>query len=349
MIPFCQRVQILFAKSDVSLSDVARADSTCPPPWKNVPPKIDLSLSDVRKGDLPASESKSRAMEHISSYEGYILTFTDGSKTREGVGSAFVSGCDIRSFSLPKHSSVFTSELVAISKALSFIEVGNDASHLILSDSLSSLLALRAFNPSNPLIQDILSRLVSLDRAGKCVQFCWLPSHVGIRGNETADAAARRAASSPCTRCLRLPARDFYPEVSSLILAQWQLEWESDGNNKLRELKPTLKSWSSSLRRNRREEVTLCRLRIGHTYATHGYLLCGEERPMCPICLSPITVAHVLLTCPQFRESRARHLGHIPPENTLRHLLGDDSAWIQTGSLFSYVSDINFLVIYSPR
>ena len=68
---------------------------------------------------------------------------------------------------------------------------------------------------------------------------------------------------------------------------------------------------------------------------------------MCLICLAPITVGHVLLTCPQYRESRARHLGHIPLENTLRHLLGDGSAWIQTGSLFSYISDINFPVIYS--
>ena len=75
--------------------------------------------------------------------------------------------------------------------------------HLILTDSLSSLLALRSFSPRHPFVHDILSRLTSLDQAGKSVQFCWVPSHVGIAGNERADVAARRAASAPHTR--RLP------------------------------------------------------------------------------------------------------------------------------------------------
>ena len=76
-------------------------------------------------------------------YEGYNLIYTDGSKTADGVGCAFVSGHDSRSFSLPTNSSVFTSELVTISKALCHVEVGTEDLHLILTDSLSSLLALR--------------------------------------------------------------------------------------------------------------------------------------------------------------------------------------------------------------
>ena len=89
-----------------------------------------------------------------------------------GVGCAFVSGRDVRSFSLPQHCSVFSSELLAISKALCFIEVGDEVRHLILSDSLSSLLALTAFYPMNPLVQDILNRPTSLEMAEKCIQFC---------------------------------------------------------------------------------------------------------------------------------------------------------------------------------
>ena len=69
---------------------------------------------------------------------------------------------------------MFSSELVAIIKALCFIEVSNEALHLILTDSLSSLLALRAFYPCNPLIQDVLSRLTALDQGGKTVKFCWI-------------------------------------------------------------------------------------------------------------------------------------------------------------------------------
>ena len=315
---------------------------------KCYPPDRSLPLRR-KKRDLLPLESRSRALEHLSSYEGYTLTFTDGSKTEEGLGCAFLSGQDTRSFSLPEHASVFSSELIAIDKALCFIAVSEETLHLILSDSLSSLLALRAFNHVNPLIQDILRRLTSLERDGKSIRFCWIPSHVGVSGNEHADAAARRAAAAPCTRRLPLPARDFYPAVKSFTLSQWQLMWEAQSNNKLRELKPILKLWPSSYRRKRHEEVTLCRLRIGHVYATHKYLLCGEARPECPLCHVPLTVAHVLLRCPRHRSSRRRHLGYIAPDVTLRHLLGDDSVWIQTGSLFSYLQDMKFAVIYSPR
>ena len=304
------------------------------------------TLCDVRKVDALPSESRARAAELVASYEGHILTFTDGSKSSEGVGCAFVTGCDTRTFTLPANSSVFTSELVAIGKALCFIEARNEALHLILTDSLSSLLALRSFYPSHPLVQDILSRLTALNQAGKSIQLCWIPSHVGIPGNELADAAARRAASAPCTRRLPLPARDFYPAVSAFVLCQWQEAWQAQPRNKLRNIKPALEPWFSSSRRSRREEVILCRLRIGHTYATHGYILRGAERPLCPRCREPLSVSHIMLTCPQHRRSRMRHLGHIAPDTTLRAVLGEGSDWVRTGQLFSFIRAIKLSNIY---
>ncbi|XP_037077210.1 uncharacterized protein LOC119098399 [Pollicipes pollicipes] len=45
---------------------------------------------------------------------------------------------------------------------------------------------------------DILIRLTALDRVGKKVTLCWIPSHVGIVGNKLADAAAKRASHAPC-------------------------------------------------------------------------------------------------------------------------------------------------------
>ena len=333
--PLCLRAQNLLARSGLSLRDVMRVGiTTSKPPWQFIHPLIDLSLADVKKGDILPTESRSRAMELISSYEGHTLIFTDGSKTSDGVGCAFVFGHDIRSFSLPSNSSVFTSELVAISKALCYAEVGSEALHLILTDSLSSLLALRSFYPSHPILQDILARLSAMDQTGKSVQFCWIPSHVGIAGNESADAAARRAASAPHTRRLPLPARDFYPAASLFVRSEWQRSWSALPRNKLRELKPNLEPWQSSSRRSRREEVILCRLRVGHTYGTHGHLLRGEERPLCSRCNEPVTVAPVLLACRHYARKRRVHLGRLPPTVTLKHLLGDDSPWVQNSSIF---------------
>ena len=84
-------------------------------------------------------------MQHIATYDGRAVVYTDGSKTSDGVGCAFVAGGDTRSFSLPASASVFSAELTAIDKALCFIEVCDEALHLILTDSMSNLLAIRRF------------------------------------------------------------------------------------------------------------------------------------------------------------------------------------------------------------
>ena len=306
-----------------------------------------MSLADGRKADALPHELCSRAAQLISSFESTHM-YTDGSKSSDGVGCAFVSGRDTRSFSLPANASVFTAELVAILKALCFIEVSGDAPFIIFTDSLSSLLALMSFYPRHPTVQDILARLTFLHRAGKDVQFCWIPSHVGISGNELADAAARRATSVPPTRRLPLPARDFFPCVHRFISSRWQRSWDAQGASKLRSIKPCLALWSSSFRANKHQEVSLCRLRIGHTYATHGHLLRGDERPVCSRCREPVTVKHVLLECPRYARQRARHLGHLSQSVTLKLLLADDSRWVEDGSLFSFVRDLPFQVIYSP-
>ena len=126
--------------------------------------------------------------------------------------------------------------------------------HLILSDSLSCLLALRAFTPDKPIIQDILKCLNTLECAEKYVKFYWIPSHEGICGTELADAAARRAASAPCTRRFPFPARDHNPAIRSFVQSQRQRAWDEQAN-KLRAMKPQLKQWPSSLHRNRHDEA----------------------------------------------------------------------------------------------
>ena len=73
-----------------------------------------------------------------------------------------------------------------------------------------------------------------------------------------------------------------------------------------------------------------------------------DDRPECLLCRAPLTVEHVLLWCPRHNDARKRHLGYIAPDITLRHILADDSVWVQTGSLFAYILDIRFPVIYSP-
>ena len=346
-VPFCLRVNTLLAECGLKLCEVRRDRHLTTPPWQLVSPTIDVSLSDQKKGGVHPEMLRAKALEHIATFTGHAVSYTDGSKSDGGVGCAFVSRNDTRGFTLPPNASVFTSELVAIAKILCFIEVGNEDLHLILTDSLSSLLALRTFDPTNPLVQDILLRLTTLHSAGKHVTLCWIPSHVGIMGNELADAAAKRAAQAPVTRRFTLPARDFYPAITSFLYGKWQREWDRMRNNKLRIIKPRLGVWRSATRKSRKEEVTLCRLRIGHTLATHGYLLCGGDSALCNRCGSFLTVKHVLINCPGLENERLQFFGLPSAELNIRGLLCDDSRFITSSSLFAFISATGFPVIYT--
>ena len=346
--PFCVRVHDLIGGIGLEMRDVMRIHCSPTPPWRMVLPAIDTSLAEMTKGQVAPVLFKARALEHISTYANHLAAYTDGSKTDVGVGCAFVLGQCIRSFSLPKHASVFTSEVVAIIRLLSYIETEDDILYLILTDSLSCLMALRSSDSQNPFVQEVLQRLTVLQEAGKQITLCWIPSHVGIAGNEAADAAAKRAAEKPCTRRLPLHAGDFYPTIASSLTRQWQETWDQSHGNKLYAIKPKLSPWNSSSRKSRREEVTLCRLRTGHTYATHGYLLCGDVRPQCPRCGSSLTVKHVIVDCPQLDAERRRCFGMSSSELSLTRVLGNDSSRICVEGLFKFLALARLQVIYSP-
>ena len=100
-------------------------------------------MTYLKKGSIPDEAFRAEALKHIASFTNHTITYTDGSKTSDGVVCAFVCGDTTRSFTLPRNASVFTSELLAMVKALSFIEVGGEDK--ILTDSLSCPLALRDF------------------------------------------------------------------------------------------------------------------------------------------------------------------------------------------------------------
>ena len=76
-----------------------------------------------------------------------------------------------------------------------------------------------------------------------------------------------------------MPPRDFYPAFSLFAQSRWQSAWEEQRRSKVKQLKPIIRPLLSAPRKNRQEEVILCRLRIGHTYATHGHILKGEDKP----------------------------------------------------------------------
>ncbi|GFW59333.1 probable RNA-directed DNA polymerase from transposon X-element [Trichonephila clavipes] len=120
--------------------------------------------------------------------------YTDGSKRADYVGCRVVIEDVMHGYRPDPSCSVFTAEAVAIYRALQSIDSNMPRKYCIYTDSMSVLEALENYNDRcHPVVCNVLDITSRLYSKGFDIVFCWLPSHVGIIGNEQADGAARSA------------------------------------------------------------------------------------------------------------------------------------------------------------
>ena len=84
---------------------------------------------------------------------------------------------------------------------------------MILSDSLSSLQSILNLKYDHPVLVQILELYTEMAREGSEIVFIWVPSHVGIRGNSTADSAAKDALDGDISIEL-IPFSDLKPHTN---------------------------------------------------------------------------------------------------------------------------------------
>ena len=197
---------------------------------------------------------------------------------------------------------------------------------------------MKQINPIDTRILCLKLHIHLLINKGKKIVFTWIPSHIGIEGNERADTLAKEALNLPIdpNKNPKLPYSDYRPKVKKHILSLWNTEWEEEKEkqNKLFEIKPKLKPRSPhSL--SRKESVVLTRLKIGHTKLTHQHLLAKEEAPVCVGCNSNLTVKHILLDCVDFSNSRFKYF----KSESLKALFDT----IDPRKIIAFISEIDML------
>jgi len=196
--------------------------------------------------------------------------------------------------------------------ALQYIKTCTSGKYIIFSDSLSCLQAIKSCQSNNPLIIEIFEIHDSLLHE---VIFCWLPGHVGIRGNDLADAAAKAAHGTSITS-MPIPHSDYKTNISSYITLLRRDKWNIEIHNKLHHHQPFIGFTPLSGVYCRHDESVMRRCRIGHTFLTHSYILKGEDKPCCVGCDEELTVKHILLDCVDFADQRRRFYH----STTLKHL-----------------------------
>ena len=313
--PFTIRAKQLLDRAEVKVEHQETRETI--PPWTLLRAEVCTGLLSIRKSDNPHI-IKSKAIEHIRSKQDSYNIYTDGSKSDKGVGYAVVTRDTTIKKSLPTISSVYTAEIAALLQAVETIETMNHAKYTIYSDSRSAIEAMQQFNPKSTIVKDIQTRIDALIRAGKLVTLCWIPAHVGLDGNEAADKAAKEAIEAERSDVLP-PITDYYPSLREIQIKKWQRRWDMEPpRNKLRSIKQEVRPWRHG-RLDRTTEVTLARLRLGHTRITHCHLMerpNGPE-PICTGCQVNLTVQHMLVECPLVAPQRRITIGTEPLNKVL--------------------------------
>uniref|UniRef100_A0A6P7FX15 Uncharacterized protein LOC114335122 n=1 Tax=Diabrotica virgifera virgifera TaxID=50390 RepID=A0A6P7FX15_DIAVI len=233
------------------------------------------------------SENKKESNRHIiiskyqtliSQFFSFERLFTDGSKTKYCVASASVTHNEIKKYKLEGTNTILTGELFAIYKALSHVRKSSQINFLIITDSLNSLEIISKIYSPHPVAKLIRQELHNLNH--KNVAFLWVPSHIGIAGNELADKHAREALEDATIEIYpTTPASDLKSYFHSKIVDIWNSRWH-ENQKQLFEVKPTFQRWSDNSK-NRFSQVIISRLRLGHSHLTHGHLMTRYPQQEC--------------------------------------------------------------------
>ena len=254
-----------------------------------------------------------------------LSIYTDGSKTPQGTGSGWAIYHDDQLICrgcrrLPKHSSVYEAEMLAILFALDdldlmtkFTDLPDKATTLV--DNQSTLKTLNSIKLMGDIKLRVLDRIVKFmaDRRCKLI-FKWIRGHSNDVGNDMADECAKMGTTCP----------DFYyikPSLSyikSVIRSRINLEWNSQWQNlptcrqskQLISFIPDNKNRSFLLSRGRQGCRRMVSLLTGHNHLKYHVfkrkVSCRPNvSPVCRFCETDLETSwHLLHDCPRFDTRR---------------------------------------------
>lgn len=173
------------------------------------------------------------SIAHINKkYSDFQKIYTDGSKSGVSTGFGIYSkdlNLNIKA-KMSKITSIFQAEATAILNTLEKVDA-TEAKVVILTDSLSTVKATGSTKQKDTTILQIKNLL----NKNKNVIICWIPSHVGIQGNEIADRLANEAHSNPDYSIENNNLKDLYKLIRDNVINKQQTEW-NESNEKMFEV-----------------------------------------------------------------------------------------------------------------
>ena len=314
--------------SGVSPTDVDQLIQPQAPPWETLHYRIITTWLPQGK-KTPEEEARQRFRYLQDAMRGSHHIYTDGSKSETHVATWVWAHNNSAQYRLPEHVSVFTAELFAMLKALDMAALSPQQRVVIFIDWMSALEAIRKGKTTTNEIQGKI--INNIHHFPKQVMLVWVLGHCGIHGNEQADRLARTASNLQQITPLPRDLKSSLENGKLTLFRKWQTQWH--GLDILKKYKPKVEDWHTCYRPNRREEVTLARLRTNATRPTHmDAYIAKSFPPQCLTCQKRLTISHILLSCRKYTQNR-RLLTDLATSNNINFdtydLLQDNEEIIQ--------------------
>jgi hypothetical protein len=196
--------------------------------------------------------------------------------------------------------SIFSAELTAIKIAVEIAvkTLSTENKITIFSDSLSGLTSLRspALKNSPNLVKEIY-HLISTNKLK--ISLMWVPSHIGVVGNEHADRLAAMGTAHPTIDIeMMQDLKELKPKIKSHIDQLWQQKWDSLNKGDLyHRISPRIhpEKWRW---KTRKAQVVAFKLRLNACNLNSGLFIIGHHNTgNCDICNEKETVDHLLIEC----------------------------------------------------
>ena len=132
------------------------------------------------------------------------------------------------------------------------------------------------------------------------VHLIWIPSHVGILGNERADLLAGQSLELPIINSTDyLELQEVFSIIKSHIISKWQKEYDNDIKGlQYKSICPVVDTSNKFLDFSRKKEVQISRLRLGKVNLNERlFLMKKHENGLCTSCKVKENITHVLLHC----------------------------------------------------
>jgi len=199
------------------------------PPWFYTPVEILVTLPE-KKSTASHAILKSVAMEEIdflsTQHPTAVHIYTDGSVNpctgRSGAATTSTQGGDTQLARASDFSSSLTVELIAILLA---VQSYRDRDIVIHTDSVNAITHIKKRATGSHTAVQIQDRIVQRRRDGLTTTLHWVPSHVGVPGNEHADRAANRAALLHDITHAALPTST---QMKSIASRKMETVWEAE-------------------------------------------------------------------------------------------------------------------------